>query len=72
MATSPDDNSGITKLDGSPVPEEINSSVFLCGAFMCHNIMTSAYNLIILQGIMVDFMILPNLATWMVISLNII
>ena len=44
MATSPDDNSGITKLDGSPVPEEINNGVFLRGAFMCHN-MTSAYNL---------------------------
>ena len=36
MATSPDDNSGITKLDGSPVPEEINNGVFLRGAFMCH------------------------------------
>ena len=44
MATSPDDNSGITKLDESPVPEEINNGVFLRGAFMCHN-MTSAYNL---------------------------
>ena len=48
MATAPDDNSGITKLDESPVPKEIINSIFLRGALMCHiylYIITPACNL---------------------------